>query len=41
MWYDIIYPFQNINGTAVEVWERINNIILHFTGHVISYLYRD
>ena len=33
---EIIYPFPNFNGTAVEVWEWINNFIPHFNGHVIT-----
>ena len=31
----------NFNGCTVEVWERISNFIPHFTGHLISYSYRD
>ena len=41
------WPFQNagwnyvsipnFNGSTVEVWEWISNIILHFTGHGITY----
>ena len=38
VWVEIIYPFPNFNGAAVEVWERINNFIPHFTGHICDYL---
>ena len=27
---DITYPFPNLHGTAVEVWEWISNFIAHF-----------
>ena len=37
MWYEIIYPSPNFDGATVEVWEWINNFILHVTGHVITY----
>ena len=36
VWNEIIYPFQNFNGTAFEVSEWISNFIPHFTGHVIT-----
>ena len=29
-WNEIIYPFPNFNGTAIEVWEWINDFIPHF-----------
>ena len=32
MWYEITYPFPNFNGTTVEVWEWISNLIPYFTG---------
>ena len=38
MWNEITYPFQNINGSAVEVWEWESNFTQHFTGRVITYL---
>ena len=41
VWKKITYPFSNFNGTAVEVWEWMNNFILHFTGQVITYPYCD
>ena len=28
----IYFPIPNFNGTTVEVWEWINNFIMHFTG---------
>ena len=36
MYDKIIYPFPNFNGATVEVWERVNNVIPHFTGPVIT-----
>ena len=38
MWDEIIFPFPNFNGSAVEVWEWIKYFIPHFIGHVITYL---
>ena len=37
VWDEIIYPFPNLNGSTVEVWEWINNFTPHFTEHVITY----
>ena len=34
---DITYPFPNLNGDAIEVWEWISNFTLLFSGHVITY----
>ena len=34
---EITYPFQIINGVAVEVWELISNYTLHFTVYVIAH----
>ena len=31
------YPFLNLNGVTVEIYEWICNSILHFTGRVIIY----
>ena len=31
------YPFSNSNDAAVEVWERISDVISHLTGHVLTY----
>ena len=28
VWNEIIYPFPNFNGAAVEVWEWISNLIV-------------
>ena len=36
-WMQISHPFPNLNGGAVEVSQWINNVIPHFTGHVITY----
>ena len=33
VWDEIISPFPNFNGAAVEVWKWISNSIPHFTGH--------
>ena len=30
-WDEIIYPFPNASGAAVEVWELISYSISHFT----------
>ena len=30
MWYEITNPFKNFACCTVEVWELINNVILHF-----------
>ena len=30
------YPFSNVNGVAIGVWENIVYFISHFTGHVIT-----
>ena len=32
----ITNPFPNFNGTTVEVWEWIDNLIAHFTRHAGS-----
>ena len=33
---EIIYPFPNFNGAAVEVWECISNFIPHFMKDIID-----
>ena len=38
MWDEITYPFPNISGWTVEVWEWISNLIPHFIMDVITYL---
>ena len=30
VWYEIAYPFPNLNGCTVEVWEWISSFISHF-----------
>ena len=35
MWDETTYGFLNFNGAVVEVWEKINDFIPHFNGHVI------
>ena len=37
MWVESTYSFPNFNGSAVEVWEWISNLIPHFTGNLIAY----
>ena len=37
MWDEIIYPFPNLNGYIIEVWEWISNIISHFVMNIITY----
>ena len=37
VWNEVTYPFANFNGTTVEVWEWISNILLHFIMDVITY----
>ena len=37
VWDEITDPFPNVNGAAVEIWERMSNFIPHFTGYVITY----
>ena len=37
MWDDITYQFPNFNGTTVEIWESISNLIPHFKMYVITY----
>ena len=36
MWDEITNQFPNFNGVNVEVWEWMNNFILHFAMHVIT-----
>ena len=38
---EITYPFPNVNGTTVEVWEWMNNFIPYFIVDVITYPYFD
>ena len=37
MWDEITYPFLNLSGCTVEVYEWISNFILQFTGRVVNY----
>ena len=37
MWDEITYPFPNVNGATVEVWECISNFSPHFMMDVITY----
>ena len=38
LWGEITYSFLIFNGATVEVWKWIIYFILHFTGHVLTYL---
>ena len=35
IWDEIVYPFTNINGATVDVWEKISHFTPHLTCHVI------
>ena len=37
VWYEIIYPFPNLNGSTVEIWKLINNSISLSIMDVIMY----
>ena len=37
VWDENIYPFPNFNTETLEDWEWINDIIPHFTRHVIDF----
>ena len=37
VWDGITYPFPNVNGAALNVWEWVSTFIPHFTGYVITY----
>ena len=37
VWDEINYPFPSFNDAIVEVWEWINNFILHFIMDIINY----
>ena len=37
VWGEIIFPFADVNGFAVEVWEWISNRIPKFTVYVFTY----
>ena len=41
VWYEITYPFTNLNGATAEVWEWKSNFIPHFFEHKITYLIGD
>ena len=34
---EINYPFPNVNGCTVQVWEWISNFITHFIMYIIIY----
>ena len=34
---EIFYPFPNLTGAAIEVWEWISNFIPNCAEHVITY----
>ena len=33
-WDEIYHPFHNVNGTAVEVWWWVDNLVSRFTGRI-------
>ena len=37
VWDEITYPFPNFNGSNVEVWEFISNIMPHVIKYVITH----
>ena len=37
VWDEINYPFPNLNGCTIELWEWISNFIRHFIMDVITY----
>ena len=37
VWDKITYPFPNLNGSTVEVWEWLSNWIPHYIMDVITY----
>ena len=37
VWQWTTYPFSKFNAVTVELWERVNNFIPHFTGYMITY----
>ena len=41
VWNWITYPFPNVNGTTVDVLERISNFIPHLIMDVDTYSYWD
>ena len=41
VWGENTYPFPNFNGSTVEVWEGISNLIPRFIMDVITYPYCD
>ena len=34
---EITHPFLNFNSCTIEVWEWTDNLIPHFTVHVLTY----
>ena len=37
VWYEITYPFQNLNGANVEVWEWVCNFTIRFKVEAMTY----
>ena len=33
---EITYPFPNVNGGTIEIWDRISNFIPHITMHLLG-----
>ena len=38
---EITYPFPIFKGYTIEMWEWIGYFIPHFSGHVITYPFRN
>ena len=41
VWEEITYPFPNLNGCTIEVWEWISYFTPHIIMDVITYPYWD
>ena len=36
LWNEITYVFPNLNGSIIEAWERVSNLIPNFVVDVIT-----
>ena len=41
LWDEITYPFPNIDGCTIEIWEWISNSIPYFVMDVIIYVSKE
>ena len=41
LWDEITYPFPNIDGCTIEIWEWISNSIPYFVVDVIIYVSKE